>query len=149
MEFAHAILESLKPGRALDLACGKGQNAMWLAERGWHVTAIDREPAEIHHANIDFRVADLERHEFAIEPRSWDLIVICRYLQRDLYEPAKAGLVPGGVIVASALLPGEKPGRFRIQPGELATYFRDFEILFSGEGLLAEVVARKPDERAP
>ena len=31
----------LAPGRALDLACGEGRNALWLAERGWQVTAVD------------------------------------------------------------------------------------------------------------
>lgn len=35
------VAASLPPGRALDLACGEGRNAVWLAERGWHVTAID------------------------------------------------------------------------------------------------------------
>ena len=144
MEFAHEILATLTPARALDLASGKGQNALWLAERGWHVTAVDRDPMAIQHPNVEFRMADLERGDFIIEPCSWELIVICSYLQRDLYQPAKAGLVAGGIIVASALLPGEKPGRFRIQPGELARYFSDFEILHSSENTLAEIVARKP-----
>jgi SAM-dependent methyltransferase len=34
-------LASLSPGRALDLACGEGRNALWLAGRGWHVTAVE------------------------------------------------------------------------------------------------------------
>jgi 2-polyprenyl-3-methyl-5-hydroxy-6-metoxy-1,4-benzoquinol methylase len=34
-------VESLPPGRALDLACGEGRNALWLASRGWRVTAVD------------------------------------------------------------------------------------------------------------
>ncbi len=34
-------LAGLRPGRALDLACGEGRNALWLAERGWQVTAVD------------------------------------------------------------------------------------------------------------
>jgi 2-polyprenyl-3-methyl-5-hydroxy-6-metoxy-1,4-benzoquinol methylase len=36
-----AEIEGLVPGRALDLACGPGRNALWLAERGWRVTAVD------------------------------------------------------------------------------------------------------------
>jgi len=35
------------PGRALDLACGTGRNALWLAERGWTVTAVDGAPTAI------------------------------------------------------------------------------------------------------
>jgi 2-polyprenyl-3-methyl-5-hydroxy-6-metoxy-1,4-benzoquinol methylase len=37
----------LAPGKALDLACGAGRNAMWLAERGWSVTAVDGAPTAI------------------------------------------------------------------------------------------------------
>ena len=40
-QFVESELASLPPGRALDLACGEGRNARWLAERGWQVTAID------------------------------------------------------------------------------------------------------------
>jgi SAM-dependent methyltransferase len=40
-QFVAAELAGLRPGRALDLACGEGRNALWLAERGWDVTAVD------------------------------------------------------------------------------------------------------------
>jgi 2-polyprenyl-3-methyl-5-hydroxy-6-metoxy-1,4-benzoquinol methylase len=36
-----AEVEGLEPGRALDVACGEGRNAVWLAERGWQVTGVD------------------------------------------------------------------------------------------------------------
>src|SRR5262249_26305115 len=93
-----AAVQDLKPVRALDLACGSGRNAVWLAEKGWLVTAVDIAPEVPSHAGIESHIADLERHELTIVPWSWDLIVMCRYLQRDLFEPAKAGIVPGGVI---------------------------------------------------
>jgi len=141
------IAGEIPAGRALDLACGTGRNALWLAERGWQVTAVDYSPAAVailrsRNSAIDARVADLERGDFTVVPRSWDLIVISRYLQRDLFEPAKAGLVPGGVIIAIVLLSKEEK-RFRVQPGELARYFDGFQILHSSENAMAEIAARK------
>src|SRR5690242_19391427 len=88
-------VERLPAGRALDLACGAGRNALWLAEHGWSVTAVDGAPAAIEilrdraverGIRVDARVADLEKGGYRIEPASWDLIAICYYLQRDLLE---------------------------------------------------------------
>ena len=49
---------------------------------------------------MDARVADLEKGEYRIEPAAWDFIAMCYYLQRDLFEAAKQGVVPGGVVLA-------------------------------------------------
>lgn len=149
-----------KPGRALDLACGIGRNAQWLVEHGWRVTAVDGAAAAVEILrrrcpSVDARVADLERHEFTIEPGAWDLIAVCYYLQRDLFEPVKRGLAPGGVAVVIVHLvePGHEESRFSTQPGELVSYFQDLEILHSYEGqpqdpehrrAVAEIVARRP-----
>jgi len=140
----------LKPGRALDLACGTGRHAIWLAEHGWQVTAVDRSPVAI--PTVDTHVADLEKHEFQIVEASWDLIVVCLYLQRDLFEPIKRGLRPGGVALVIVLLmePGHEQSLFRVRPGELAKYFDGWEISHYYEGksgdhhrAVAELVATK------
>lgn len=151
----------LKPGRALDLACGTGRNALWLASRGWSVTAVDGSAVAIEKLRasagalpIDARVADLERGEFKIAEASWDLILVCYYLQRDLFEPVKLGVVPGGVVIAIVHIvePGEERGRYRLRSGELVRYFEGWEILHSREGVpedashrraSAEIVARR------
>jgi SAM-dependent methyltransferase len=144
--------QKLKPGRALDLACGTGRNAVWLAEHGWRVTAVDRSPVTI--PTVETHVADLEKHEFPIEEASWELIVVCLYLQRDLFESIKRGLKPGGVALVTVLLiePGREQSRFSAHPGELAKYFEGWEILHSYEGkpngaqdhrAVAEIVATK------
>jgi len=149
---------SLPPGRALDLACGTGRNALWLAERGWSVTAVDGSPAAIEilrqraaGLRIETQVADFEDGGFAIEPAHWDLIAICYYLQRNLFEPSKCGLVPGGILIAIALLSkAGKDNSFRLEPGELRRYFEGWEILHDREGRdqwehkVAEIVVRKP-----
>jgi tellurite methyltransferase len=154
----------MKPGRALDLACGTGRNALWLAEQGWQVTGIDgaesaieilRRRATAHNLVLDSRVADLEKSDYRIETASWDLIAICYYLQRDLFSPAKQGVVPGGILVCIVHITegDEEPTSTRMKPGELATSFSDWEILHSYEGkpddpahrhAVAEIVARRP-----
>jgi SAM-dependent methyltransferase len=158
----------LPPGRALDLACGTGRNALWLAQHGWSVTAVDGAPTAIESMRrraseasltLDARVADLERGEYRIEPSAWDLICICYYLQRDLFETAKQGLAPGGVLIVIVHIagPGEQPTAHRLRPGELESYFRGWEILHHYEGQpsdpvhqrpVAEIVVRRPDDIA-
>jgi SAM-dependent methyltransferase len=155
----------IAPGDALDLACGPGRNALFLAQQGWRVTAVDgsllaidflRERARERKLAIDARVADLERGEFQIQPGAWDLICDCYYLQRSLLPQIKAGLRPGGIAIvivhlADADQPQGTPTRAR--PGELRAYFTDWKILHSYEGEsreachkrpVAELVAQKP-----
>jgi SAM-dependent methyltransferase len=154
----------LVPGTALDLACGAGRNALWLAAHGWSVTAVDgalsaigilRERARERGLPVDARVADLEKEGFRIERSAWDLILMCYYLQRDLFAPALEGLVPGGMLVAIVHIaePGEEPTAHRLRPGELPEFFRGCEILHHREGRprdrahqrpVAEIVARRP-----
>ena len=154
----------LTPGRALDLACGSGRNALWLAEQGWSVTAVDGSPAAIEilrsrasnrGVTVDMKVADLEKFEYQIEPASWNLIAICYYLQRDLFTPAKQGVVPCGIVISIVHItePEEEPTAHRLRPGELERYFLGWEILRRHEGRpndtahqrsVAEIVARRP-----
>jgi tellurite methyltransferase len=147
--------EKLGPGRALDLACGTGRNALWLAEQGWRVTAVDGAASAIHvlldrasdrQLEIDTRVADLEKHGFEIAPAVWDLIAICYYLQRDLFAPAKQGVVPGGILLAivHTTAPGEEPTSHRLRPGELKNYFRGWQILHYYEGNPFDVTHKRP-----
>jgi tellurite methyltransferase len=152
------------PGKALDLACGAGRNALWLAEHGWSVTAVDGAPAAVdilrsradqRGYHIDTYVADLEKGEYQVEPSQWDLVVIAYYLQRDLFEPAKRGVKPGGLLLSIVHIPepGDQPTPFSLMPGELSKYFNGWEILHSYEGKpadaahrrsVAEIVARSP-----
>jgi SAM-dependent methyltransferase len=159
------IAGGMQPGRALDLACGAGANALWLAECGWSVTAVDRSPAAIEivrrstaqrGVRVTALVADLEAGEFTIAPGAWNLILMCRYLQLDLFEPSKLGLAPGGALIVIALLndavladSGKR--RFRVERGELARSFADspgWTILHQREGFtrnhaVAEIVVRR------
>ncbi|HSC90944.1 MAG TPA: class I SAM-dependent methyltransferase [Gaiellaceae bacterium] len=85
--FLVAEVEGLTPGRALDLACGEGRNAVWLAERGWRVSGVDFSDVAVAKAralagsrglDVEWIVADLV--DFRPEPRAFELVVLL-YLQ--------------------------------------------------------------------
>jgi SAM-dependent methyltransferase len=112
-QFVAAELADLSPGRAMDLAAGEGRNAVWLAERGWRVTAVDfsrvgltkgRKLAAargIDDAQLDWIVADL--HDYQPERGAFDLVLIA-YLQvgpelrAKVLADAAAALAPGGTL---------------------------------------------------
>lgn len=135
----------LVPGRALDLACGAGRNAVWLARRGWDVVALDGSSEAIRIAReqeprIDARVRDLETGApLPFDDQSFDLVAILFYLHRPLFEEAKRVLRPGGTVVCAIRM----RGRYRVTPGELAAAFDGFEIVHTNEGEIAELIARK------
>ena len=54
-------VESVRPGRALDLGCGEGADALWLADRGWRVVAVDVSDTALQRAAADARHRDLQR----------------------------------------------------------------------------------------
>ena len=137
--------EGLAPGRALDLACGAGRNALWLAARGWEVVAIDgaSEAIRIVHeqdTSIDARVMDLEAGAaLPFEDESFDLVAILYYLHRPLFAEARRVVRRGGIVVSAAKM----RGTYRIAPGELARTFEDFEVVHASEGEIAEIIARR------
>ena len=60
------VAASLPPGRALDLGCGEGGDAMWLAEHGWQVTAVDISQTALDRAAADARARNVaDRIDFA------------------------------------------------------------------------------------
>jgi SAM-dependent methyltransferase len=163
-----STIESLSPGRALDLASGTGRHAIFLAEHGWQVVAVDassvgielaRQTAQSRGVHVDWRVADLERGEFEIERDAYDLICVFYYLQRNLFPQIRAGVCAGGHVVAAIHMVDESPDLkpmnpdFLLEPGELRAEFRGWDILHDYEGepteeghrrRSAEIVAKKP-----
>jgi SAM-dependent methyltransferase len=109
--FLVAEVSDLPPGRALDLACGEGQNAIWLATLGWEVTGVDYSEVAIAKANaraerdgvaVEFVQADLVEYE--LEAAAYDLVLVL-YLhipsgQRGaIHARASAALAPGGTFL--------------------------------------------------
>ena len=134
-----SALSDAVPGRALDLACGSGRHARWLIEHGWDVTAVDAEQCDIPGA-LCVR-ADLERHEYRIEPDMWDLIVCWLYWQEDLLPPIAAGLRPGGIVA----LAGKTTGRFATSLAQYRHAFTNWKQIAAGEDTQkAYLIASKP-----
>ena len=159
-------LPLLPAGRALDLACGRGRNALHLAEQGFAVTAVDGsaeglallgEEARRRGLQLTLRQQDLEA-EPQLPLAAFEVVIDFFYLQRSLFPALKAALVPGGVVVmrtfsfAGGFAGGPRRQEFILHPGELLEQFAGWEILLHEEGLessrkgggLVGIVARKP-----
>jgi tellurite methyltransferase len=156
------------PGRALDVACGRGRNAVWLARRGFDTTAVDRDPAVVDALATRARddglpltalAMDLEAAGVTLGLSIYDVIVVVHYLHRPLFPALLAALRPGGVLVYETFIVAQAArGRptnpaFLLEPGELARLMGPLEILAAREGdyegrMVASVVARAPQDAA-
>lgn len=142
--------------RALDVAMGRGRHALPLAELGWRVFGVDANLDALRDARtraatrglvIRAWCADLTRAP--LPQASFELVVVTRYLQRDLFGPIRHAVVAGGLIVYEtftvhqrALGSGPKSSEHLLEPGELRAQFDGFEILSYEEVTAPEAVAR-------
>jgi SAM-dependent methyltransferase len=121
-------------GEVLDLACGAGRHARWLAARGHVVDAVDRDAGCINGlagvVGIRPLVADLEDAPWPYPGRNWDAIVVANYLHRPLLPLLIASLRPEGVLIYETFMIGNerfgKPSNpeFLLRPGELLDVVR-------------------------
>ena len=141
----------LPRGRALDVACGRGRNAIHLAANGYAVDAMDisdvalagaRERADATGVAVNWIEADLEQPDIA--RAAYDVIVIARFLDRPLIPRVIDALRPGGHVVydhhyiSPVDVDGPKSRRFRARPNELLERFRALRVLFYEEGIVAD-----------
>ena len=116
-------------GSVLDVACGGGRHARWLAARGHPVEVIDRDPGALAELaaipGITTRCADIEAGPWPYTGRTFAGIVVVNYLHRPLFPHLLAALGPGGVLIYETFAAGnERYGRpanpdFLLRPGEL------------------------------
>lgn len=143
-----SAVSGLEPGRALELAAGSGTNAVWLAQQGWHMTAVDWSPVGLANGKAKADAAGvtvewLERDLFTWSPpvRAYDLVAIV-YLhvppveRGPIYAAAAAAVAPGGrfVVVGHDRLHGAEG-----QGGP------DPDRLFTADEIAAALVAADPD----
>lgn len=151
--FLESWLERLPPGgRALDLACGTGRNALRLAEAGYEVHAIDisalaiargQSEARQRGLKLTWQVADLD--EFALEQAAYRVIIVIRYRNRDLWPKLIDALAPDGWLLvehhfktaAPVVGPSET---FRLEPQELLDAFGTLRVV-----LFEDLIDKDPD----
>ena len=112
--FLVAETAGLRPGRALDIACGEGRNAVWLAEQGWQATGVDfsevalakaRQLADVRGVQTDWVAPDLV--DYRPEPYAFDLVIVF-YLQvsaaqrHAIVRAAAEAVAPGGTFLLVA-----------------------------------------------
>ncbi|GAA4858947.1 class I SAM-dependent methyltransferase [Actinomycetospora straminea] len=139
--------EDLVPttGRALDVACGRGAVAVWLARRGLDVEAVDVSPVALAAGRalageVHWVEADLDDGLPVDGP--YDVVVCQRFRDPALYPALVDALAPGGLLVVTVLT-GE--GAFRAPPGELLAAFGHLDVLHHDAGDREEgLVARRP-----
>ena len=143
-------IDLLPEGCALDVAMGRGRNAVYLASRGFEVEGVDISAEALEAAKalarksgvrLKARLKDLEKDVF-IEKDAYDLIICFNYLYRPLIPVLKAALRMGGMLVYETYIVDQTQfGRPRnpkhlLKHNELLDLFRDFRCLRYREGIL-------------
>ena len=151
-----AWLDRLPRGRALDVACGLGRNAIHLAANGYTVDAMDisavalagaRERADAAGVSVNWIESDLERPDIACD--AYDVVVVARFLDRPLIPRLVDALRCGGHLVydhhyiTPVHVDGPRSHRFRARPNELLERFRALRVLSYEEGLVADPDGRR------
>ncbi len=141
--FLIAETEALPPGRALDVACGAGRNAVWLARRGWRVTAVDFSDVALRAARELARASGVEVEWIEADAVTWvpparayDLVAVM-YLQlpagerRAALAHAAAAVRPGGTLLVV--------GHDLLNLTEGAGGPTQAEVLFTPDDVVAEI----------
>lgn len=136
-------ITTLKPGKALDLACGPGRHAVWLAKLGWNVDAVDGSSAALdqlrsfakesnctHKINTTCTDLEVEPPVFQVPKEHYDLIINCHFLHRPLFRAIQHGVRKGGYfigIIHLATTTSPNQHSYLVQPGELTTLVQNWK----------------------
>jgi SAM-dependent methyltransferase len=145
------------PLRALDLAMGRGRHARLLADAGFLVFGVDRSFDAVVQAK---RVAPVrgwcaDVTSFPLPRDAFDLLLVTRYLQRDLFDALQAAVRPGGFVLYETFTEAQRAhghgptsAAHLLKRGELRSYFETWETTFYQEvdepDAVARIAARRP-----
>lgn len=167
-EFSSLLEDENLEGPVLDLACGKGENGLFLAGLKLPVILADRSPealavarglADDRGLKVHFWEVDLETGRDHLQEDCYRAILVFHYLHRPLIPHIRKGIREGGILIYETFT-SEQPKYghphnpdYLLKPGELAGWFQDWHIIHCFEGLLespqramAQIVCRKPSE---
>jgi SAM-dependent methyltransferase len=152
-------IEDDEEHRALDLACGMGQNGLWLASQGYVVDLLDVSRIALLRAQAEATLrglrelnilpVDLDQHILPAD--HYELVAVFRYLKRDMFAALRHTIRPGGRILYESfnrrylqLVPGFNTN-YLLEVGELLGYFADWNVLtYAEDSHLSRIVAVKP-----
>ncbi len=146
-----------KRGRALELACGTGENAVFLAKQGFHVDAVDVSDVAIDRARalakeeglyVNFIRADLD--EYDLPENTYDLVVVFYYLNRKLFPKIEKALKKGGVLIYQTYnerhlsIRHDFNREYLLRLGELCSSFPELQLIHcKEEDNVSTLIARK------
>ena len=164
----HQHLFKAEQGQVLDLACGKGQNGLYLKQHNIDLLFADIQQVhlgnlvtheDVEQSNVWCADFESETQIDAIKLSKMQLqgVIVFRYLHRPLFNALKKSVKPGGLVIYETFTKQNKqfgrPNRdqFLLKEGELKSLFKDWEILFYFEGIkhnpdraVAQIVCQKP-----
>ncbi|MBI1353495.1 MAG: methyltransferase domain-containing protein [Acidobacteria bacterium] len=149
---------------ALDVACGAGANAVYLAENGWRARAVDFSAEALRGATalaaergvtIETSCEDLEVPGWRAGEGGYGMVVVTRFLHRPLFPALRDAVAPGGLLVYQAhtvdqlgFAGGPRNPDHLLRPNELLERFRDWRVLRYEEQWIgratASLIARRP-----
>ncbi len=159
---AHLARLDDSPRTALDLAMGRGRHALVLAHHGFETYGVDVVFQAVRDAvsaaareGLTVRAWCADLTVFPLPAAAFDLVVVTRYLQRDLFASIRDAVTPGGFVIYEtftvrqrALGTGPTSADHLLEPGELRAAFDGWDVLFYEEETAPEaaarIVARKP-----
>jgi tellurite methyltransferase len=148
--FLKRYIHLLPRGKALDIASGEGRNAVFLAQHGFEVDAVDISDRGLKKAQklarekgVKINTLFVDLDQYRIEKEQYNLIANFYFLRRRLIPRIKKGLKKGGKVIFETYLlehrtlgtGGPKQAKYFLKPNELLGFFKNFRILFYREGI--------------
>jgi len=155
---AMRVIETTPDGaaskRVLDVACGLGHNAIWLAGQGWQIDGVDISKSGLEHARQSAEVKGVDVHWIEADLDTWnparheyDVVVVFRFLDRDTVpRVVQTALRPTGWLVYETFSAAQcqrsdnhiKNTNFTLAEGEFQTLFPQFDVVAHREDVLTD-----------